>query len=357
MESYPRDDTPLVILSSVYGAEGQYDRGIEQTKAALRLNKENVITYDDLSQFLLNVGQTEAAQQTYEQAISHKLEDDLLRLVAYGIGFLRNDEKAMAEQVAWFEGRPEVKNEILAMESDTEAYAGHLRKARELTSRAVESAIRADNKSAAAVWRLSGAWREAAFGNFTEAEGQVRAGIELAPESRDAQPLAALVSARVGNAARAQSLSQDLGKRNPVNTIVQSFWLPTIRAQVMLTSKDFAGAIADLEPVRPYELGQPLTTQGVTCMYPVYLRAEAYLAASQGTTAATEFQEIIGHHGLVVNCVSGALAHLGLARAYALSGDTAKAKTAYQDFFALWKDADPDIPILKQAKAEYAKLQ
>jgi tetratricopeptide (TPR) repeat protein len=356
-ESYRRDDIPLVDLSNVYAIEGQYQRAIEQTQAALRLNKENVITYDDLSQFLLAVDQTEAAQQTYEEAISHKLDDDLLRLVAYEIGFLRGDAKAMAGQVAWFEGRPEVENEIRAMESDTEADAGHLRKARELTRRAVDSALRADNKSAAAVWQLNSAWREAAFGNFVEAEQQVRAGMELAPESRDAQPLAALILAWVGNADRAQSLSQDLGKRNSVNTIVQALWLPTIRAQVALTSKDFAGAIADLEPVKPYELGQVFTTQGVTCLYPVYLRAETYLAAGQGTAAATEFHKILGHRGLVLNCGSGVLSHLGLARAYVLAGDTAKGKAAYQDFFAFWKDADPDIPILKQAKAEYAKLQ
>jgi eukaryotic-like serine/threonine-protein kinase len=356
-ESYRRDDIPLVDLSNVYAIEGQYQRAIEQTQAALRLNKENVITYDDLSQFLLAVDQTEAAQQTYEEAISHKLDDDLLRLVAYEIGFLRGDAKAMAGQVAWFEGRPEVENEIRAMESDTEADAGHLRKARELTRRAVDSALRADNKSAAAVWQLNSAWREAAFGNFVEAEQQVRAGMELAPESRDAQPLAALILAWVGNTDRAQSLSQDLGKRNSVNTIVQALWLPTIRAQVALTSKDFAGAIADLEPVKPYELGQVFTTQGVTCLYPVYLRAETYLAAGQGTAAATEFHKILGHRGLVLNCGSGVLSHVGLARAYVLTGDTAKGKAAYQDFFALWKDADPDIPILKQAKAEYAKLQ
>jgi eukaryotic-like serine/threonine-protein kinase len=356
-ESYQRDDVPLIDLSNVYAIEGQYERATEQTKAALRLNKENVITYDDLAQFLLVMDQAEAAQRTYEEAISHKLDDDLLRLVAYGIGFLRGDAKAMAEQVAWFEGRPEVENEIRAMESDTEADAGHLRKARELTRRAVDSALRADNKSAAAVWQLNSAWREAAFGNFAEAERQVRAGIELAPASRDAQPLAALVSAWVGSTDRAQSLSQELAKRNSVNTIVQSFWLPTIRAQVALTSKDFVGAIADLEPVRPYELGQVFTTQGVTCLYPVYLRAEAYRAAGQGTAAATEFHKILGHRGLVLNCGSGALAHVGLARAYVLTGDTAKAKAAYQDFFAHWKDADPDIPILKEAKSEYAKLQ
>jgi len=357
MDSYPRDEIPFVNLTVVYTTEGQYEKAIEQAKSALRLNQENVFTYDDLSQDLLSVDRPEAARQAYEQAISHKLDDDLLRLVAYGIGFLSEDSRAMGEQVAWFDGRPEVKNEILAWESDTEAYAGHLSKARELTRRAVDSALRADNKSAAAVWQLSSAWREAAFGNFGEAERQVTSGLALAPESRDAQPLAALVSAWAGNTSRTQLLIEELGNRNPVNTIVQSFWIPVIRAQVSLTNKDFDGAIAALESARPYELGEVFSTQTVTCLYPVYLRAEAYLAAGQGTTAATEFQKIIGHRGLVLNCASGTLAHLGLARAYALSSDTVKAKAAYNDFLTLWKDADPDIPILKQAKAEYAKLQ
>jgi len=356
-ESYPHDEAALIDLGIVYSSEGQYEKAVDVTKLALTLNRENVIAYDDLSQMLLDVDQRDAAQQTFHQAIEHKLDDDLLRLVAYGIGFLRGDAKDMAEQAAWFDGRPEVKNEILAWESDTEAYAGHLRKARELTRQAVDSASRVDNKSAAAVWQLGSAWREAGLENFAEAGHQVKAGIALAPRSHDAQPLAALVSARIGNTADARSQSQELDQRNSLSTMVQSFWLPTIRAQIMLRSKDPAGAIAQLDSVRPYDLGQPLSTQGVTCLFPVYLRAEAYLEAGQGAAAAIEFKKIIGHRGLVLNCVNGALARLGLGRSYALSGDTVKAKAAYEDFLTLWKDADPDIPILKQAKAEYAKLQ
>jgi predicted Zn-dependent protease len=181
--------------------------------------------------------------------------------------------------------------------------------------------------------------------------------VALAPGSHDAEAQAALAYALAGDTAHAQSLADDLGKRFPQDTVVQSVWLPTIHAQIEAGRKNAARSIELLQAAAPYELGMLSGSAANSCLYPVYVRAEAYLSAQQGPAAAAEFQKILDHRGLLWNCATGALAHLGLARAYAMQGDAAKAKSAYQDFLALWKDADPDIPILIAAKAEYAKLQ
>jgi tetratricopeptide (TPR) repeat protein len=257
----------------------------------------------------------------------------------------------------WFDGKPDLRHEILTVESDSEAYTGHLTKARELTREAVESAVRADNKESAALWQVNSAWREAAFGNSAQAHKGATDAIALAPRSRDVQALVALVLARIGYEAQALSLAQDLDKRFPLFTLVQSYWLPAINAQIALTNRNFAGAIEQLRsPASPLELGSVITVVSNSCLYPVYLRGEAYLAADQSGAASAEFGKILGHRGIVQNCASGALARVQVGRAYAMSGDTAKARSAYQEFLTLWKDADQDIPILREAKAEYAKL-
>jgi tetratricopeptide (TPR) repeat protein len=355
-ENYPRDDTAYVNLSSLYAFEGKMEQAMEQTRKAMDLNPDNVIAVEDLLALQLSLNHFDEAHQVYQQAVARKLDDDTLHAVLYSVEFIEKNPKGMAEQAAWFEGRPELQHEILAEESDTEAYAGHLAKARELTRRAVEAAVRADNKESAATWQLFSAWREALFGNWEEAKREAAAGLAFAPDSQNAQELAALVFARVGEPARANALAQELARRYPIHTLVQSYWLPTIAAQVALSGKDSATAIAQLRNTANLEYGGTIGNSNNSCLYPVYLRGEAYLAAAQ-EGAATEFQKIVDHPGIVVNCVAGALAHLELGRAYELAGDKAKAKAAYQDFLTLWKDADPDVPILKEAKAEFAKLQ
>ena len=223
--------------------------------------------------------------------------------------------------------------------------------------------MRADNAYSAEAWRLNAALREASFGNAAEARRETERGLKLAPEpdSRDVEAQAALADAWTGDEGRARKLESDLKKRFPVDTLVNGYWLPTVEARMKLAENSPAEALDRLQTVRaPLELGHVLNEPndaGGTCPYPVYTRGEAYLAAGQGSAAAGEFHKILDHRGIVVNCPIGALARLGLARAYALSGDTAKARTEYQDFLALWKDADPGIPILRQAKAEYAKIQ
>jgi predicted Zn-dependent protease len=262
----------------------------------------------------------------------------------------------MSEQAAWFADRPEVENEMLALEAETEGYAGHLNKARELTRRAVDSALRADNKGGASIWELEGAFREEIFGE-SDARERAIAGMNITPDSPEAQEFGALVLGGSGDTKRAEALLQDLQKHFPFHTMVQSYWLPTTRAQIALVNQQPQQAIDMLQAALPVELGEPLSTPGPPCLYPVYVRGEAYLAAGQGSAAAAEFQKLIDHRGITWNCTTGALARLGLGRAYALAGDKTKAHAAYQDFLALWKDADPDIPILQQAKAEYAKLK
>jgi len=356
-ENYPRDDIPYNNISNVYSEEGKLEMGMEQSRDGLRLNPDNVLGVGNLMAFLVGLQRYDEARQVYQQALDRKLDDDALHTVSYGMDFLQRDAKGMAEQVAWFESRPELQNEILGLESDTEAYAGHLIKAREITRHAAESAMRTDNKESAALWQLVAAWREALVGNPEEAKPAASASLAMAPESQDVEQLGALILARSGDAVKARSLAQKLAQQYPVHTLVQSYWLPTIRAQIALSRKDAQAAVEQAQNTANLEFALALGTANNTCLYSIYLRGEAYLATGQGGTAVEQFQKIVEHPSIVWNCITGALAHLELGRAYALAGDKAKAKAAYQDFLTLWKDADADIPILKEAKAEFAKLQ
>ena len=239
---------------------------------------------------------------------------------------------------------------MLALEANTAAYAGRLENARGLTSRAVTSAKQVEENEVAAYYKANAAWREAVFGNAVDTRQHASAALTLST-GRDVQYLAALALALVGDTSRAQSLADSLAIRFPDGTLVQFNYLPTLRARISLTRNDPSNAIEALQAAAPYEL----SANGYC--YPIYIRGQAYLSAHQGREAAVEFQKIIHHRGVVGNDSIGALAHLQLGRAYVIAGDSAKAKTAYQVFLTLWKDADPDIPILNQAKAEYAKLQ
>jgi eukaryotic-like serine/threonine-protein kinase len=261
----------------------------------------------------------------------------------------------MEQQVGWGAGKPGDEDVLLSAQSDTEAYYGRLSKARDFSRRAADSAVRADSKETAALWQVNAALREAEFGDAAEAKQGVAAALALAP-GRDVKVLAAIALARVGEDARANALVAELEKSYSSNAVLKLYWLPTVHAAIELNQGNSARALVFLEAAAPYELGTPPPLQLGT-LYPPYLRGQADLLAHNASAAAVEFQKLLDHRGIGINFPLDALAHLGLARAYALSGDTAKAKTAYQDFFALWQDADPDIPILKQAKADYAKLQ
>jgi tetratricopeptide (TPR) repeat protein len=365
--NYPKDPSPLLGLGVLYSQKGEYEKAAESSREYLRATPENGNSYWNLANVLLAQQRLDEARQTIQQAHTRKLDNYGLRAALYGSAFDQGDGPGMAEQQQWFVGKPE-EAFGLALASDTEAYAGRLLKARELTKRAVDSTIRTDNKEEGAVWQAIGAQRDAAFGNPAEARQSATEALKLAPQSQAVEVEAALAFALAGDTARAESLAQDLGKRFPLDTQMQSLWLPAIQAQLALDKKNPASALTVLQAAAPpIELGQINFVNNISCLYPTYVRGEAYLAAGQGKEAAAEFQKIIDHSGIVWNCWTGALAHLGVARANALqarssSGADAdlarsRALAAYKDFLTLWKDADPDVPILKEAEAEYAKLQ
>ena len=348
-QTYPRDYVPATNLSFLYTLLGQYDKALSEAREAVRLEPANGINYENLALSCLFLNRLEEAQATVEEAQRKNLDSPYLHWILYQLAFMKNDAVGMAQQVAWATGKPGVENILLAAEADTGAYSGQLAKARELSRRAVASAQRAQEKETAAGYEASAALREALFGYPTEARQRAAAALALST-GRDVQSRAALALALIGDAGRAQALASDLNKRYPEDTIVQLELLPSLNAQLALIRNDATKAIEALQAAAPYELG---TAAG---LHPIYMRGQAYLAAHEGSKAAGEFQKIIDHRVLALNPV-GALAQLGLARAYGLQSDSVKAKAAYQDFFTLWKDADPDIPILTQAKVEYANLQ
>jgi len=354
-QSYPQDSVPHGNLGANYSSLGQYDQAIPETQEAMRLDPSGVIVYSNLAQTQLALNHIDDAKASLDQAAARKLDGELLHLVRYFIAFLQNDNALMSQHVAWGAGKPGDEDPLLSEQSDTEGYYGRLASARDFARRAVDSAVRADSRETAGLWQSNGALREAEFGNSAEALHEAAAALALAP-GRDVKVLAALAMARAGDLKRAQAIADGLEKDYPTNTTLKLYWFPTLRAAIDLADHKPAEAVVALEAVAPYELGEPPPYQ-VGTIYPAYLRGEAYLAAHDGNAAAREFQKLLDHRGIVLNYPLAALAHLGLGRAYALAGDTARAKPAYQDFFTLWKGAGPDIPILKEAKAEYAKLQ
>jgi tetratricopeptide (TPR) repeat protein len=354
---YPRDDIALGNLSSEYFLLGDYEQAANSARDALRLDPDSAAWYENYSTALIALLRLDEAQSVLNDAFSRKLDDAAMHSNVYDLAFLRGEASMMHQEVAWSIGKPGGEDTLLASQADTEAFAGRLKKARELSRRAVESAQKASLAEPAAIWQGMAALREAAFGNLDEARKAGENILKIAPESRDAQTIAALVFARAGDAKRAQAILDDLRARYVSNTVVQAVWLPTIRAQSELLKHNPTRAIELLEPVTPYERGQLIGNISSSCLVPVYLRGEAYLAMKQGPLALAEFQKIADSRGIIGNCWSGPLARLGQARAYALSGHASASRTAYQEFFTLWKDADPNIPVLKQGKAEYAKLK
>ena len=273
----------------------------------------------------------------------------------YIVDFLEGNSRGTQQDLAWAAANPEVEDDFFNLQSDTAAYSGHRREAWTFSQRAAETARRKGQNETAAIYLGNAALREAEFGNSARARETADSALRLA-SSRDVTILAALALARAGSVQRAQSLSGELAKANPANTVVNFYWLPTVRAAIELDLNHHAKGIEILQSTGAYELGGP-NPLGPATLYPAYLRGQAYLRLAQADRAAGEFQKFLDRPGCLMNFPFGGLAHLQLGRAYALSGDTAKAKAAYQDFLTLWKDADPDLPILKEAKAEYAKLQ
>jgi serine/threonine protein kinase/tetratricopeptide (TPR) repeat protein len=354
-QSYPRDGTPFTNLTANDGMLGQNDQALVASRRALELDPASGNSYSNLASAYVSLDRLDEAATIFQQAKTHGIDTPYLRINRYQLAFVQGDTATMAREAAWGSGKPGIEDVLLYFESDTAAYAGRLAQANDFTARAVASAEQAGEKETAAGYQSEAALREAVVGDVAQARSQAAAALKMS-NGQDTEAAAALALALAGDAAQAQKLADDLAKQYPEATIVQFNYLPEIHAAIALDQKDPAKAIADLKAAAPYELGTP-ASMILMSLYPVYVRGVAYLAAHQGAQGAAEFQKILDHPGIVLNEPIGPLAHLGLARARALSGDKPGARKAYQDFLALWQHADPAIPILQQAKSEYAKLQ
>jgi eukaryotic-like serine/threonine-protein kinase len=357
-QDYPRAEMPHDYLSGgIYPQMGRYDGVVSEAREAIRLKPDYSVSYVLLMFGDMALNRLDDANATYRQAFERKLYHFFYPLALYQMAFLQNDAAGMKQQVTLSAGQPEIEATLLANEADTAAYSGRLREAEDLTRRAMESAERAEKKEKAATFSATSGLREALFGNAEEARRLAAQAMEHSA-GVDVVYGSALALAYAGDDTRAQELTEGLDKRFPEATIVQFNYRPSLRAKLALNRGNAKEAIEILRAAVPYELGRTTFTGDYfwNALYPVFVRGEAFLSAHRGGEAAAEFQKILDHRGIVLNLPIGALAHLQIGRAYALEGDTAKAKAAYQDFLALWKDADPDIPILLAAKAAYAKL-
>ena len=353
--NYPNDSVPYNNLGANYAFMGRYDKTLVESLEAQRLEPNDVILAANVGEAYLYLNRFEEAKTSFDQTLAQKLDGGYLHLYLHYLAFLKGDWAQMEQHVAWGAGKPGDEDLLLSTQSDSYAYYGRLRQARDFSRRAVDSAVRSDSKETAALWQVNAALREAEFGNAAEARQGVAAALALSP-GRDVKVFAALTLARIGETARAKALVDDLEKNYGSNSVLKLYWLPTVKAAIELSKGDSAQVFRILEAAAPYELGSPPPLQ-VGTLYPAYLRGQAYLLAHNGNAAAAEFQKLLDHSGIVVNFVTASVSHLQIARAFAMAGDAAKAKAAYQGFVSSWREADPDIPILKEAKAEFAKLQ
>jgi serine/threonine protein kinase/tetratricopeptide (TPR) repeat protein len=358
-QTYPREMGPHGFLAAViYPVFGAYDKAVEHAKSVIALVPDFPIGYYQLAFNLTYLDRLTEASDTLQRAADRKLDIPPFLVQRYDIAFVRADKRGMEREAALAVGNSEVEDWISDRQGFVLAYGGHLQQATRIARRAVDLAQKVTHRESAALYEAGSAIWEALFGNAPEGGRGATAALELST-SRDVEYGAAFALGLSGDSSRAHTLANDLEKRFPEDTAVRSTYVPTIRALVALNQGEPSKAIELLHATGPYELGTPpCSAMGFFgILYPVYVRGEAFLAAHKGAEAAAEFQKILDHRGIVISDPIGALAHVQLGRAFALSGDQNKAKAAYQDFLTLWKDADPDIPILRQAKAEYAKLQ
>jgi eukaryotic-like serine/threonine-protein kinase len=357
MEAYPHDDRPLIDLGVAESSYGDYEAALNHTLQSIRLAPESAIGYGNSIGYYISLNRLDEAKSAYQDAVGKFGNLPVLHANAYWLAFLQGDSAEMDRQAAWANGKQGGEDFLDAIQSDTEVYHGRLTKGRELSKRAVEFDKRSDQKESAALWQMAAALHEAVLGNASQAREAATAALSLAT-NHDTQILAAVVDSMAGEPDQAEKIAEDLEKRFPEDTLVNFYWVPAAQAAAALDRKNGAKAIEILKPTAPYEYGsQPPSISVGGELLTIYVRGQAYLQMGKGAEAAAEFQKIVDHNYLVGNFPLGALAHLGLGRAYALQGDTAKARTAYQDFLALWKDADPDVPPLVQAKAEYSKIK
>ena len=352
---YPRETDPARTLGLNYRLLGRYEDAFQADLDALQLDPNLSWVRSEVAFAALTVNRLDEAQSIMKEMQAGKEQSSIkLRGLLYLLAFLRGDSAGMQTQLDLVAGR-QGEDYLLSLASDSEAYSGHLQKSRELTRRAVEMG-RSDQERGAswALYELEEILYEVELGYLDRVRQKVAVVLDQ-NKSQDIQILVALALALAGDSRRAEALAGAVEKQAPLDTVINRYWLPTIRAAIQLDHNNPAKAVEDLEVTSPYELGDVLDFYKAP-LFPVYLRGQAFLAKHQGREAAAEFQKFVDHSGVVQNYPLAALARVGLARAYAMQGDTQRARAAYKDFLTLWKDADPDIPILKEAKAEYVKL-
>ena len=356
-QTYPREiRAPSLLSGAIYPVFGKYEKSIDAAKQSMAIDPGFPYPYVNLATDYQQLERYQEAEGVYRAAAEHKVDVSDLLIQHYDLKFLLGDNAQM-EQLAAQSQKYGVEDLMSHHAALAVAYSGHLRQARMMSKKAIDLAEKTSGKEPAALYQAAAAIREALFGNVAQARRGAMVALELS-KGRDVEYGAAFALALTGDSAGTEALANDLDKRFPEDTSVRSSYLPVLRALVATIGREPAKAIEALQAAAPYELGVPLSWFNGTFgqLYPVYVRGQAYLAARQGSQAAAEFQKILDHRGIVASDPIGAVARFELGRALVSSGDKTEAKAAYQDFLKLWKDADPDIPILQQAKAEYARL-
>jgi DNA-binding winged helix-turn-helix (wHTH) protein/tetratricopeptide (TPR) repeat protein len=354
-QMYPREALPHVMLSGYPNkAAGRFEQAIGEGWKAIELDPDFSIAYFNIAVNNVYLNRLDEAENVLRRAAGQGLEIDEFLMLDYDIAFLRGDQAGMERVAARARQRSGGETWISNKEAFVQAYAGHLRLARVMSRRAVDHARQEAQPERGGAWEAGASIREALFGNAAEARARALAAVALSKD-REVEYCAAYAMAVAGETSQAQGMADDLAKRFPENTVVRFSYLPVLRARLALNHGDAEKAIEELQVAVPYELGASRDFCGA--LHPVYVRAEAYLAAGKGAEAAGEFQKILDHRGVVGSEPVGALAQLGLGRARALAGDREKAKKAYEDFFAGWKEADEDLPVLRRARVEFAGLR
>jgi eukaryotic-like serine/threonine-protein kinase len=354
-QAYPNDDIPLGNLAVVYSTVGRFQESLAETRAAMAIVPNSLISYGNIIGTYLALNRVDEAAEMYKESVQRNLDGPYLRQTAYYLAFQQHNPAVMADLLNWAAGKSGVEDIFLSTQADTEAFHGRMSNARAFANNAAESAKRAGAPEAAAIWLVYQALRESEMGDAASTRKFATAAIALAP-GRDVELLSAIAYARSGDASNAQKLIDRISHESPVDTMIQGFWLPAARAAIELSHGTPAHAVEVLQPSSPYDLAAPQQFQ-LSTAFTLFFRSQAYLKAGNAPQAISQFQKILDSPGAVANFYTFPLSYLGIARSYAASGDKAKARAAYSSFLALWKDADPTLPLLLQAKSEYAKLQ
>ena len=359
VQTYPRERLPHTFLAGfIYLASGRYEKSIEEAQKVFEIDPDSVFPYAVLASDYVALERMQDAENAIAMGTARKLDSPQFTALRYDMAFLKGDAAGMEREVSVAKAGPGGEARIANHEAYALAYRGHLQEARQMSRTAMDAAQQAAHRERAGLFEAGAALREAFFGNVSAAKESAKAALQLSND-REVEYGVGLALALSGDSSLASTLAEDLEKRFPEDTSVRFSYLPTLQARLALNQGKPSKALELLQPAVPYELGSHRSSLSGLFgnLYPSYVRGEAYMAAHRGAEAAPEFQRILDHRGIVVSDPIGALAFLQLARAYSISGDRTRAKSAYEDFLKLWKDADPEIPILKQAEAEYAKLQ